>query len=1250
MHVGIVLVNMSTSKVSSEFAILFIILLLSWFLKCSCSHEKNVCIAPDDQSGHPLPTYCDSAVTTNINQFCGNIEDYSNTLITVLEGTHTLNGTCEFKEVINLAIRGTNGSTISCSSSTGLRFLNVSHLEISDIEFTSCGCTGYVVSNLYGLPYDILSALLFINGSSLTLTNITVVNAVSAGIYIYNVVDYVTMDSCKVINASSDNHKTMSGTVIAYNNHTTTNTRLVISQCHFMNSGYTDYSKGYCSNFYALWFSCGLALFHGNPNLTVEISDTILLNNSGCYGGNMAVLLFDFRADNDMSTVTITNTTYTNGNSRYGGGLYMSFENSFSDRKYGHSYSKTLSNALHVTNSTFRDNFAEHSGGGVYMQWKQSLILEKIVDMSITDSTFEGNIIGQIGSGGLALNYKTYIDSGNDGHKISNFRVNLDISDCVFHKHIPMYDNEEEEQLLSESSVILARLVPYLGIHNTNITSNNCTAILAIGTTLVFYGSSRISNNTAFMGAGLRLCSDSLMYLTPHMELVITNNSVQQTGGGILVNTNCLVNLPMCFYQFSREITNKNKTISESLLETINFTITDNHSPHGENNIFGGSIDYCFFLYVKISDYSRYINKLQVPNNTVDNPSSISSRPQHVCFYDSNATDYVCGKVRHKSLYPGRNFIISVRVVGQMNGSVSGIVKASVEGGSINESERVQTVNISGESLTYTVYPSPKQYYSGEEATLKLRADVDSDTSTSEYVHRFEPATITIKYKKCPFGFIMNITTMSCQCLVTDFAVEHCNIENQIITKSTTAWIGKMDNQTHFASSKHCPLDYCDPEVSSVYSMTDSLDQDKQCRYNRTGVLCGSCKENWSLVLGSSECRDNCSNVYLLLILPFAVAGFLLVLIIHFLDLTVTMGTVCGLIFYANIVQDYSIVFLSEHPIPGLSPILQVFMALLNLDLGIQTCFYEGMEAVGKTMLLYVFPIYIWLISAVIIFLSNRYISVTRLVGENALKVLATLFLLSYSKMLRITLGTLNLSVVTIHIDSTSTISKLRWILDGNIAYFEDIKHSILIAISLIIVVLILPFSFSLLCLKFVYSLSNCFRVFSWIDKLKPFFDTYTGPYKDKARFWTGLLLLVRITLLVVHAFDYSDSHIPHLVVITACLILISTMVILNGVYKSHSLNVLEYFFICNIMVLFLIKISGISAKWQSIVSHLLVSSAFLTFLGIVGYHVYLFCKRWGRIPTIWRRNTDLDVMSCEGMRGYERLQPENADLRPILG
>ena len=63
---------------------------------------------------------------------------------------------------------------------------------------------------------------------------------------------------------------------------------------------------------------------------------------------------------------------------------------------------------------------------------------------------------------------------------------------------------------------------------------------------------------------------------------------------------------------------------------------------------------------------------------------------------------------------------------------------------------------------------------------------------------------------------------------------------------------------------------------------------------------------------------------------------------------------------------------------------------------------YNGLDAYVKTWLQFVFPLYIWFLVITIIVLSHYYTLAARLSGRNAVPVLATLFLLSYAKLLRI--------------------------------------------------------------------------------------------------------------------------------------------------------------------------------------------------------------------------------------------------------
>ena len=73
---------------------------------------------------------------------------------------------------------------------------------------------------------------------------------------------------------------------------------------------------------------------------------------------------------------------------------------------------------------------------------------------------------------------------------------------------------------------------------------------------------------------------------------------------------------------------------------------------------------------------------------------------------------------------------------------------------------------------------------------------------------------------------------------------------------------------------------------------------------------------------------------------------------------------------------------------------------MLNLDLGIETCFYDGMDGYVKMWLQLAFPSYLMLIAFALIIESRYSSKLQRLTASRVLKVLATLFLLSYTKVL----------------------------------------------------------------------------------------------------------------------------------------------------------------------------------------------------------------------------------------------------------
>ena len=182
---------------------------------------------------------------------------------------------------------------------------------------------------------------------------------------------------------------------------------------------------------------------------------------------------------------------------------------------------------------------------------------------------------------------------------------------------------------------------------------------------------------------------------------------------------------------------------------------------------------------------------------------------------------------------------------------------------------------------------------------------------------------------------------------------KNCCIENDyesIERMANNFWVSKENNETLIFHEFCCPLDYCNEDILNV-SLSDPS---AQCDFNRNGTLCGQCQKNFSLALGSLHCIP-CNKKHIALILLFSIAGISLIAIIFLLWLIIAVGTLNGLLFYANIIQANHQAFFPRDTINFFT----VFISWLNLDLGIEICFYDGMDIYAYSWFQFLFPSYI---------------------------------------------------------------------------------------------------------------------------------------------------------------------------------------------------------------------------------------------------------------------------------------------------
>ena len=1184
--------------------LLVAVLLVLLFVPSCLGNElkTRLYVVPENYHGQ-----CPNSNTSHcqtFNSYVSNATTYfhSNTAFLFLPGIHPLNQTAQFCNLSNIslvAISGQQNASITCApphsattdspvADTGLHFCNITRVHIQNLSFTGCGHK--VTDNYYFALSASQAAISVGDVTDMLMDCVRVSYSFGYGLFAWNIFGE------SLISRSVFAHNSAGGNAAFYyvncsHKDTIKTSVLTITMSYFLHG-----------NAEAGTLASGILAFIWCTNVDVEL-DRITTNNNTVTefsaGGNIAVLLRN-HTSLIHNKVTIKNCSIEAGYAHFGGGLFLSFLE-VPSALINNSYSQKV----WIQDTNFTRNHATGEGGGLYIIVHEVAGLSHPVGfVSITHCIFDSNTLDNDLTAGVALHINNHYIPGYSEHITPQYKLN--VTHSVFTNNSVILSALDSSAAKS-SAVFVLQTQAGVYFNDCIFNFNNVTGLMVVGSNVIFNGEIVFQGNSGFDGGGMLLCDRAFMYLTPYTNVSFIGNHAINTGGGIFVDGKCLQSIPGCFFQLTRSIIE-----NRDLLNTTYVHFASNRAESAGSALYGGSVDFCVIMnpweYTPHTFYGSEVFErvFRVFHDPLDF-SIVASDPYEVCFCSEppHAQPNCASTEIERLIYPGSTFSVTVVAVGHRNGTAPGTVKASSHHPThLGELETNQGVNVNCTTLSYTAYsPAPSA-----EVVLQVEGPILSAPPS----FKIKSATVKLTFKKCPFGFNLTNGVCACNALLSWCGMECVLDPAPVVKRSSYSWIG-YHNTSHAGRSgiifhKYCPFDFCKMGLVNITTTNTSFNEDAQCANSRTGMLCGQCLPGLSIVLGSSRCLQ-CSNKYISLIIVIAVAGIVLVAFLNISKLTVTDGAINGLIFYSNIVQVNSYSFFV--PKNGLNPLFKVFIAWVNLDLGIEVCFYDGMNTFAKVFLQFAFPTYVLFLAYLIILLSRKYRTVARLMGRNAVQVLATLFLLSYAKFLRIIISVFSATDV-VYPDMSIDV---KWLEDGNIPYLRG-KHMALLITGFLAVCFSLPYTVIVTFHQCIQR-SNI-RFCHWIHRFKPLLDAYGGPYKDKYRFWTGLLLFIRLFLFVALAANIQHSPYTNLqVILFTCFFVISLGWVLGGVYRHWTLNALEASFLFNLAILSAGSRGTLAydeARKQNELSSISVGLAIATFALLLLFRlckvVYPLCKK----------------------------------------
>ena len=1079
-------------------------------------------------------------------------------------------------------------STINCArenysadANPGIAFVNITNLTIEHLIIVGCGMKHVSTSISKGGQFiTFLSALYVQNSTNLSVRNVNISNSNGTGLVIVDTNEMVSiLSSVFRNNKASKSNSVLSGgggVVIEFtecspgilgcnssNYQLVNNSIVIVDNCIFeYNSALYNVSENVGANlddrtFIGFGVGGGLSLqFNGYATdvfVHAIVTSSIFSHNEANNGGGLAIY---GNYNTTHINVTVSGCKFLNNSATFfgGGGILVGFV-------IFNSEEGILHNTIILDNCTFQSNQAVGVGGGLSWHGGTELLGTSQTNFfAVKRSSFVSNK-AQYGFA-IQIN-KEYFDIIDNGTFL-----NLMIDSCNF------TSNSANVLLTSAPSGVGAVSASKVNLQfsgSSYFIANNSTALVGDSSELGFHNNSVtvFQNNSGFLGGAILLMSSSKITAHFNSTLMFVRNTAVVKGGAIYVQFATLFDyliLFACFIRYPIAVPNGDDNGQGAHFIFIDNKAADNRS----NSIFATTLHPCMNTYsIDFLDKSPFC----FSSNPNKSGSSLLHNREH-CLNDTHdqlstaAVEFCNVSTEKLYLIPGKVHDLNVCIADELGNQVTDAQFVATCANTCTDT--CPDPNYAS-SRSFSSKPRVLPAYRTTNGSIQLAGPPGSVCQLQlQTIADFQISGMwSVELLNCPPGFVQNSDV--CVCLTDQLsqnpAILGCEQTKFQAYFNSLYWIGYRSNNTNDLVYGPCPYQYCyqgsyvfDTKLLPSVGNVTELDRFVCGNSSRTGRLCGSCIDGYSVTLNSpiftcEKCNNEYKLGFLYLFLSYILPVSILFYIIMTYDIKVTTGLLGSFVFFAQLISSeyhYILIYTinANHPqvLKTFNAILGIYsisnLDFLNYDI-FKYCIFQGagtIDMVAFELLLSLYPIL--LIAAYALFQRYSYIfqrlwcfKKFTFTNKSITHGICAFLILCFTKV--------NLQAFTIlipaeisHLETDDSYEKLVY-LQGDLDYFNG-RHILYTVGSILFIVMVIAVPTLILLVhplimqiviyfnwgetKPVLLINKCLM----IHKLKPVIDCFQGKYEDHLQFFAGLQIFfyrtVFFILVVVTTPNIDDS------------------------------------------------------------------------------------------------------------------------------